>query len=86
MTPQQTEYWVGTCHGRHDGTQAKITATRDGTRPEPYAWACTCSSSHKFSTVHDCDRSALRHAAPPAGTGYGRGPHGCSAPVPPAET
>jgi hypothetical protein len=43
MKPQleQTEFWVGTFHGSHDGTKAKVTATRDDTRPEPYVWTCT---------------------------------------------
>lgn len=32
----QTEFWVGTFHGSHDGLPAKVTAARDDTRPEPY--------------------------------------------------
>ncbi|MGW2425561.1 hypothetical protein ACWC0C_41050 [Streptomyces sp. NPDC001709] len=64
MNPQTNEFWVGTYHGRHDARPAKVTATCDDTLPEPYAWTCTCGASHRFTTVHDCDRSALRHAYP----------------------
>ncbi|MEL5957334.1 hypothetical protein AADR41_21650 [Streptomyces sp. CLV115] len=35
--------WIGACHGRHNGTRATVTATRDDTGPEPYACTCTCT-------------------------------------------
>lgn len=37
--------WIGTCHGRHNGTRATVTATRDDTSPEPYACACWSAST-----------------------------------------
>ncbi|CAM5293371.1 hypothetical protein GCM10010329_80700 [Streptomyces spiroverticillatus] len=59
-----TQFWIGTYHGRHDGTQAKATATRDDTRPEPYAWACICGASRAFADRHEMDLSAWRHTHP----------------------
>ncbi|MER5362723.1 hypothetical protein [Streptomyces sp. NPDC002785] len=56
--------WIGTYHGRHDGTQATATSTRDGTRPEPYAWTCTCGATQAFLTDYGLDRSAWRHTHP----------------------
>ncbi|MEV4872866.1 hypothetical protein [Streptomyces syringium] len=58
------EVWVGTYHGRHDGTPVTVTATRDDTRPEPYAWTCTCGASETFPTEYGIDRSAWRHTHP----------------------
>ncbi|MEV5567931.1 hypothetical protein AB0L54_34515 [Streptomyces sp. NPDC052196] len=65
MKPQlETEFWVGTFHGSHDGTPAEVTATRDDTRPEPYVWTCTCGASHSFPTEHDVWPTAWRHTHP----------------------
>ncbi|TVZ90457.1 hypothetical protein [Streptomyces sp. BK340] len=64
MKDEKTQFWVGTYHGRHDGTQVTVTATRDDTRPEPYAWACTCGASQSFPTQYGLDRSAWRHTHP----------------------
>ncbi|GGX53025.1 hypothetical protein [Streptomyces noursei] len=58
------EVWVGTYHGRHDFTQATVTATRDDTHREPYAWTCTCGDFQRFSTQYGMDRSAWRHTHP----------------------
>ncbi|GGZ89741.1 hypothetical protein GCM10010371_57030 [Streptomyces subrutilus] len=66
MKPQleQTEFWVGTFHGSHDGTQAKVTATCDDTRPEPYAWTCTCGASRSFPTGNGVWTTAWQHTHP----------------------
>ncbi|MCF3180011.1 hypothetical protein IPZ70_08660 [Streptomyces polychromogenes] len=66
MKPQleQTEFWVGTFHGSHDGTKAKATATRDDTRPEPYAWTCTCGASRSFPTQDGVWNTAWQHTHP----------------------
>ncbi|MFE1884164.1 hypothetical protein [Streptomyces diastatochromogenes] len=61
MKLQQKEFWGGTYHGRHDGTQAKVTATRDDTRPEPFAWTCTCGASQSFP--HRVRQSSIREKA-----------------------
>ncbi|MCL7429763.1 hypothetical protein [Streptomyces sp. YS415] len=58
------EFWVGTYHGRHDGRPATVTATRDDTRPEPFAWTCTCGASRSFATEDGVDRTAWRHTHP----------------------
>ncbi|MGR8012250.1 hypothetical protein [Streptomyces hypolithicus] len=63
------QLWIGTYHGRHDDTKAKITATRDDdtgddARPEPYAWACTCGATRAFATGYDLHISAWRHTHP----------------------
>ncbi|WP_030990026.1 hypothetical protein [Streptomyces sp. NRRL WC-3744] len=63
MKPQP-EFWVGTFHGSHDGLPAKVTATRDDTRPEPYAWTCTCGASRSFPTEHGVGPTAWRHTHP----------------------
>ncbi|MEV0981962.1 hypothetical protein [Streptomyces sp. NPDC049915] len=54
----------GTSHGSHDGLPAKVTATRDGTRPEPYAWTGTCGASRSFPTEPDVFPTAWRHTHP----------------------
>ncbi|MCW8101752.1 hypothetical protein [Streptomyces tauricus] len=59
-----SEFWTGTYHGRHHGTQVTVTATRDDTRPEPYAWTCTCGASRTFPTQDSVDRAAWRHTHP----------------------
>ncbi|MGY3056794.1 hypothetical protein ACVWZD_001039 [Streptomyces sp. TE3672] len=59
-----TEFWVGTFHGSHAGLPAKVTATHDDTRPEPYVWTCTCGASQSFPTKYGLDRSAWRHTHP----------------------
>lgn len=66
MKPQlkETEFWVGTFHGSHNGTTATVTATRDDTRPEPYAWTCTCGASHSFPTEDGVWPTAWRHTHP----------------------
>ncbi|GGP80426.1 hypothetical protein [Streptomyces melanogenes] len=66
MKPQleQAEFWVGTFHGSHDGTKAKVTATRDDTRPEPYIWTCTCGASRSVPTEHGVFDTAWRHTHP----------------------
>ncbi|MEV7471526.1 hypothetical protein AB0O20_34280 [Streptomyces kronopolitis] len=66
MKPQlpKTEFWVSTFHGSHDGLPAKVTATRDDTRPEPYVWTCTCGASRSFPTEHDVFPTAGRHTHP----------------------
>ncbi|BAC75338.1 hypothetical protein AQJ43_36445 [Streptomyces avermitilis] len=64
MTLQTNEFWVGTYHGRHDGRLVKVTATRDDTRLEPYAWTCTCGASQTFPTEDGVDRTAWRHTHP----------------------
>ncbi|MDX2999790.1 hypothetical protein [Streptomyces scabiei] len=66
MKPQleETEFWVGTFHGSHDGRPAKVTATRDDTRPEPYAWTCTCGASQTFPTEDGVWPTAWRHTHP----------------------
>lgn len=56
--------WVGTYHGRHDGGPVTVTATRDDTRPEPFAWTCTCGASRSFPTEDGVDRTAWRHTHP----------------------
>ncbi len=38
MKLDESEFLVGTFHGRHDGVPAEVTSTRDDTRPEPHAW------------------------------------------------
>lgn len=58
------ELWVGTYHGHHDGAPATATATRDDTRPEPYAWTCTCGAFRNFPTEHGLARSAWQHTHP----------------------
>lgn len=64
MKLQKNEFRVGTYHGRHDGASVKVTATRDDTRPEPYAWTCTCGASRSFPTEYGVDASAWRHTHP----------------------
>ncbi|MEU8550534.1 hypothetical protein AB0C81_26735 [Streptomyces roseoverticillatus] len=64
MKLQKNEFWVGTFHGRHDGTQATVTATRDDARLEPYVWTCTCGASQSFPTQYGLDSSAWRHTHP----------------------
>jgi hypothetical protein len=66
MKPQlvQTEFWVGTFQGSHDGRHATVTATRDDTRPEPYAWTCTCGASRSFPTEDGVWPTAWRHTHP----------------------
>lgn len=59
-----TEFWVGTFHGSHAGLPAKVTATHDDTRPEPYVWTCTCGASQSFRTKHDLFPTAWRHTHP----------------------
>ncbi|MEU6603405.1 hypothetical protein [Streptomyces flaveolus] len=61
---EQTEFWVGTFHGSHGGLPAKVTATRDDTRPEPYAWTCRCGASRSFPTEHGVFPTAWRHTHP----------------------
>ncbi|WP_405681926.1 hypothetical protein [Streptomyces sp. NBC_00057] len=56
--------WIGTYHGRHDGTQATATATRDDTSPEPYAWTCTCGATRTLPTEEGLHHSAWRHTHP----------------------
>ncbi|MFF3558291.1 hypothetical protein ACFYXL_33310 [Streptomyces tsukubensis] len=70
MKPQlETDFWVGTFHGSHDGTKAKVTATHDDNRPEPYVWTCTCGVVRSFPTEHDVWPTAWRHTHP---TGFDR--------------
>ncbi|WP_331743056.1 hypothetical protein OG239_42975 (plasmid) [Streptomyces sp. NBC_00868] len=64
MKLQNTEFWVGSFHGCHDGTKVKATATCDDTRPEPYVWTCTCGASQSFPTHHDVFPTAWRHTHP----------------------
>ncbi|WP_225638134.1 hypothetical protein [Streptomyces solaniscabiei] len=64
MKLHTNEFWVGTFHGRHGGLPAKVTATRDDTRPEPYAWTCTCGASRSVPTEHDVFPTAWRHTHP----------------------
>ncbi|WP_030387943.1 hypothetical protein [Streptomyces sp. NRRL S-241] len=66
MKPQQpkTEFWTGTFHGSHDGLTVTVTATRDDTRPEPYAWTCSCGDSRSFPTNDDVFDSAWQHTHP----------------------
>lgn len=64
MKLQETEFWVGTFHGRHDGLPAKVTATRDDTRDEPYVWTCTCGASQSFPTERGVFPTAWRHTHP----------------------
>ncbi|EST18032.1 hypothetical protein [Streptomyces roseochromogenus] len=66
MKPQseKTVFWVGTFHGSHDGLPAKVTATHDDTRLEPYVWTCTCGASRSFPTVHGVFDTAWRHTHP----------------------
>ncbi|GHI04977.1 hypothetical protein AQI88_24185 [Streptomyces cellostaticus] len=64
MKQQQNAFWVGTYHGRHDGTPVTVTATRDDTRPEPYAWTCTCGAFQDFPTEHGLFPTAWRHTHP----------------------
>ncbi|MGW6876214.1 hypothetical protein [Streptomyces xanthophaeus] len=64
MKLDKNELWAGTFHGRHDGAPAKVTATRDDTRPEPYAWTCTCGASRSFPTKDDVFDTAWRHTHP----------------------
>ncbi|SEB31830.1 hypothetical protein SAMN04490357_0214 [Streptomyces misionensis] len=61
---EQTEDWVGTFHGSHHGRPATVTATRDDTRPEPYAWTCTCGASQSFPTEDGVWPTAWRHTHP----------------------
>ncbi|MFE6911934.1 hypothetical protein [Streptomyces erythrochromogenes] len=61
---QQTEFWAGTFHGSHDGRPAKITSTRDDTRPEPYAWTCSCGASRSFPTSDYVFDTAWKHTYP----------------------
>ncbi|WP_329391523.1 hypothetical protein OG625_39970 (plasmid) [Streptomyces sp. NBC_01351] len=58
------QLWIGTYHGRHDGTQVTVTATRDDTLLEPYAWTCTCGATRSFAVDHGLARSAWRHTHP----------------------
>ncbi|MFJ3714027.1 MULTISPECIES: hypothetical protein [unclassified Streptomyces] len=58
------EFWIGTYHGRHDGTQVVLTTTRNDTRTEPYTWTCTCGTSRGFAAAYALDRSAWRHTHP----------------------
>ncbi|WP_331741435.1 hypothetical protein OG760_37675 (plasmid) [Streptomyces sp. NBC_00963] len=58
------QFWIGTYHGRHDGTQVMVTATRDDTCPDPYAWACTCGDNQSFAAAYGLDLSAWRHTHP----------------------
>ncbi|MEU5632128.1 hypothetical protein ACH47C_23460 [Streptomyces rishiriensis] len=60
MKPQTNEFRVGTYHGR----PVTVTSTRDDTRPEPYAWTCTCGASQTFPTEDGVDRTAWRHTHP----------------------
>ncbi|MFB1044405.1 hypothetical protein [Streptomyces chrestomyceticus] len=64
----QTTLWAGTYHGRHGGTPVTVTATRDDTRAQPYAWMCTCGASRHFATEYGLGRSAWRHTHPTAWT------------------
>ncbi|GAA2639504.1 hypothetical protein [Streptomyces spororaveus] len=66
MKPQtpKTEFWTGILHGSHNSLPAKITATRDDTRPEPYAWRCTCGESRSFPTNDDVFDTAWQHTHP----------------------
>ncbi|MFJ6785577.1 hypothetical protein [Streptomyces yangpuensis] len=66
MKPQleNSEFWVGTFHGSHDGNRAKVTATHDDTRSEPYVWTCTCGASRSFRTAYDVWPTAWRHTHP----------------------
>ncbi|CCK32929.1 hypothetical protein BN159_p51 (plasmid) [Streptomyces davaonensis JCM 4913] len=64
MKLQENEFWVATFHGSHDGTTAKVIATRDDTRPEPYVWTCTCGVSRSFLTEHGVFPTAWRHTHP----------------------
>ncbi|MFH8470335.1 hypothetical protein [Streptomyces sp. NPDC017991] len=59
-----SEFWTGTYHGRHNGRSVTVTATRDDTRPQPYAWTCTCGASRSFPTEDGVDRTAWRHTHP----------------------
>ncbi|MER7577475.1 hypothetical protein [Streptomyces sp. NPDC126514] len=62
--PEQSGLWVGTFHGNHNGHPAKVTATRDDTRPEPYVWACTCGATRRLPTEDGVERTAWRHTHP----------------------
>lgn len=64
MKLQDNEFWAGTFHGSHAGTRAKVTATHDDTRSEPYAWSCTCGATRSFATAHDVFPTAWRHTHP----------------------
>ncbi|MCZ1012672.1 hypothetical protein [Streptomyces lydicus] len=64
MKPQVNEFWVGTFHGSHDSLPAKVTATRDDTPDEPYAWTCNCGASQSFPTEHGVLPTAWRHTHP----------------------
>ncbi|GGR45783.1 hypothetical protein AB0K71_17905 [Streptomyces syringium] len=64
MQLKENEFRVGTFHGRHDGAQAKVTAIRDDTRPEPYFWMCTCGASRSFLTEDAVFPTAWRHTHP----------------------
>ncbi|WP_318275215.1 hypothetical protein [Streptomyces pharetrae] len=65
MELQTTEFWVGTYHGRHDGCPATVTATRDDTRPEPFAWTCTCGASRCFASGRRGPHRLAAHAPDP---------------------
>ncbi|MGW6841311.1 hypothetical protein [Streptomyces sp. NPDC054958] len=58
------QLWIGTYHGRHNGTQVAVIATHDDSRTEPYAWTCTCGASRSFAAQHGLARSAWRHTHP----------------------
>ncbi|MEV6841634.1 hypothetical protein AB0N17_45740 [Streptomyces sp. NPDC051133] len=58
------EFWVATCRGHHDGTKVTVPVTHDDIPLEPCNWTCICGVTRTFTTMHDCDRSALRHAYP----------------------
>lgn len=64
MKLDKHELWAGTFHGRHDGAPAKVTATLDDTRPEPYAWTCTCGATRSFPTQDGVFDTAWRHTHP----------------------
>ncbi|MDX2565029.1 hypothetical protein PV371_35995 [Streptomyces sp. TX20-6-3] len=64
MQLKDTEFRIGTFHGRHDGAPVKITAVRDDTRPEPYFWRCSCGAGRSFPTEEGVFPSAWRHTHP----------------------
>ncbi|MFF1779838.1 hypothetical protein [Streptomyces virginiae] len=64
MKLDESEFLVGTFHGRHDGVPAEVTSTRDDTRPEPHAWTCTCGVTRSFPTEDAAFSSAWRHTHP----------------------
>ncbi|MFD8023494.1 hypothetical protein ACFV6G_24100 [Streptomyces lavendulae] len=64
MNPDKSEFWVGTFHGRHNGVLAKVTATCNDARPEPYIWTCTCGETQTFLTKDPVFPTAWRHTHP----------------------